>query len=802
MRILGVYMKNVRSYPEATVVFPHDGVTVIYGPTGSGKTSILMSISFALFGSPGGSKSIFDAYEQPSGLDLLRAGTQNGLVRVLVNLRGKLYLVERRFRRKGDVVEFDGGLVEEYFINKETGNVELKARYSARSSDELNRKVFELIGIREKVNRASTVKATFFTSALYVPQFNIHVILEHDPEKRMDVIEKAIGLEKYKIRKINIKNIREQLGDEISRLEGAIQQITLQLSRINRDQLRRRRGEIETKIKEVESALEELKKRKEILENTEKKLSKDLESLIEKKSNLESQISKYMQVQEQMVNLVKKVKMQIASALASELDLKTVESLNSSKDKEFVERALLTVLEKLREKMNAVLVEESSLRSELAQIELTIEHLEAEERKTLEERGVLSGKLNELKQRLSDLEKELSEKRELLEKGVCPTCHQPVPHQHGYKLISDIETEISIRKSEISGIEAELEKLDSKRAELRRSIENTKKEYNSRKLQLEQITRLKNELIVYGDKLNSYMDELSRLEQEAKAIDIVRVKGELEEVIRKIEEIRRSIQSVQNEKRSLEMQLEDLAKLRGSLEGELKLIENQLREAEKLEGELSKSMIRRDNYKRLQDMLSKSEEINELIEKEVIRFLARGFKDAFSKYVRILLHDQPLEAVVTDDFGLTFKVLVGNRSYDIRSLSGGQSIALSLAYRFALNATVRAYSPHLKGSVLILDEPTTGFSRELVVRLRELLEDFGSTRLGQIIVVTHDKTLMEIGDCKIKLELDTSKLETKISYEECTYGKEGISFDEYREFIEGILMGKFRGPIRFEAAQH
>lgn len=44
------------------------------------------------------------------------------------------------------------------------------------------------------------------------------------------------------------------------------------------------------------------------------------------------------------------------------------------------------------------------------------------------------------------------------------------------------------------------------------------------------------------------MDELSRLEQEAKAIDIVRVKGELEEVIRKIEEIRRSIQSVQNEK--------------------------------------------------------------------------------------------------------------------------------------------------------------------------------------------------------------------------------------------------------------
>ncbi|MEM1918134.1 MAG: AAA family ATPase, partial [Sulfolobales archaeon] len=70
MRILGVYMKNVRSYPEAVVVFPPEGITVIYGPTGSGKTSILMSISHALFGSPGGSKSLFDAYEQPSAVDL------------------------------------------------------------------------------------------------------------------------------------------------------------------------------------------------------------------------------------------------------------------------------------------------------------------------------------------------------------------------------------------------------------------------------------------------------------------------------------------------------------------------------------------------------------------------------------------------------------------------------------------------------------------------------------------------------------------------------------------------------------
>jgi DNA repair exonuclease SbcCD ATPase subunit len=49
MKLLSLRMENVRSYSECFIEF-NDKITVIWGKTGSGKSTILMAIYYALFG--------------------------------------------------------------------------------------------------------------------------------------------------------------------------------------------------------------------------------------------------------------------------------------------------------------------------------------------------------------------------------------------------------------------------------------------------------------------------------------------------------------------------------------------------------------------------------------------------------------------------------------------------------------------------------------------------------------------------------------------------------------------------------
>jgi len=79
---------------------------------------------------------------------------------------------------------------------------------------------------------------------------------------------------------------------------------------------------------------------------------------------------------------------------------------------------------------------------------------------------------------------------------------------------------------------------------------------------------------------------------------------------------------------------------------------------------------------------------------------------------------------------------------DFEALSGGERTSMALAYRFALNSVVKetvASRPEL----VILDEPTDGFSKEQIFRMRGLLEQLDSR---QVILVSHEKELESMAD--------------------------------------------------------
>ncbi|MCA9459567.1 MAG: SMC family ATPase, partial [Nanoarchaeota archaeon] len=87
---------------------------------------------------------------------------------------------------------------------------------------------------------------------------------------------------------------------------------------------------------------------------------------------------------------------------------------------------------------------------------------------------------------------------------------------------------------------------------------------------------------------------------------------------------------------------------------------------------------------------------------------------------------------------------------DISNLRGEEKSSLALAYRLGLKKIVEHnFVAEQKLSLLILDEPTDGFSENQVDRLGELLK---SSNLKQIILVSHDQKVESISENILEIE--------------------------------------------------
>jgi exonuclease SbcC len=124
------------------------------------------------------------------------------------------------------------------------------------------------------------------------------------------------------------------------------------------------------------------------------------------------------------------------------------------------------------------------------------------------------------------------------------------------------------------------------------------------------------------------------------------------------------------------------------------------------------------------------------IEKQVLANINEQFNTVFQKSFNMLIESEDINVSVNE----SFSPILEQEGYeiDVSSLSGGEKTSVALAYRLALNTMVKQQMPNLKSSLLILDEPTDGFSSSQLYKLRDILRD---TRCEQIIMVSHEKEL-------------------------------------------------------------
>ena len=196
------------------------------------------------------------------------------------------------------------------------------------------------------------------------------------------------------------------------------------------------------------------------------------------------------------------------------------------------------------------------------------------------------------------------------------------------------------------------------------------------------------------------------------------------ELMEKLEEEKEVIQ----EKASFEKGKKDV-------EIEVKELEQEIKSKEKVAEDLQK-------ISELRDWLSKQFIlVMQQIEKQVMYKLNLEFNLLFKKWFSMLVEDA-LEARIDIDF----TPFVEQSGYDISYayLSGGERTALALAYRLSLNQVINSMLSKISTrSILILDEPTEGFSSEQLDKMREVLKEI---KVEQLILVSHESKVESFVD--------------------------------------------------------
>ena len=259
MIIKKIILDNIRSYKHEEINFPQ-GSLLLSGDIGSGKTSVLLGIEFALFGLQPGQR----------GASLLRNGKIEGGVKIIFEIDGEEIIVERTLKR-GKTVSQDYCAITKEGEKKEISVTELKDR------------VLQALSYPKEFAKKQNILYKF---TVYTPQEEMKQIILEDPETRINTLRHVFGIDKYKKVLENTSVLTLKLREEKRVKEGLIEYLEQ-----NKTNLVSKEEELEAKRYNLTSVEKELflktEERKKIQEEKE-----EIAKKIDEKNRLNQEIDK------------------------------------------------------------------------------------------------------------------------------------------------------------------------------------------------------------------------------------------------------------------------------------------------------------------------------------------------------------------------------------------------------------------------------------------------------------------------------------------------------------------------------
>jgi len=571
--------------------------------------------------------------------------------------------------------------------------------------------------------------------------------------KREDELN-AVKLERERLRERE-KHLREEIGREeelrkkLEELKTEYKKLNEELKRLKKsadeyERAKRLLGERDKYLNELRRAgltREELRKRLKELDSAKTELEGVGEEIVRVKNELSELIGRENSLRENLRRLEGAKICPLCRRPIEEHDEDEIreeysrEFARIGKMKDELERRLKE-LEGRKEKLEAVLKDERRLLT-LSKVLSLLEEVE----KRLE--GINLEKLKEEAEAFEDIGRRVVElRRDIL------------------NLQEDLDKLEGVRK-ELEKIEKKLETLSRKEAEVTAEIKKSGfysfEEIKARLSELEKPYREYLSLREVPRKVEMIERKVSKLEEakSAKERELEGIRRELLELRAKVQELSKefSEKAFEETERNYRSLLERVAGLEKSVEGREKLLEEirrhleelkeRLKEIEKAKRELGVLEKLEKEMKALKDKITKfkaEEEVRGLAEVE--RIAGETFSEMTEgKY-------QGIKIIREKRFKkerLLIKVLYQGREVDVDFLSGGERIALGLAFRLAL-------SLYKVGNMelLILDEPTPFLDEE---RRRKLIEIISQhlRKIPQVVIVSHDEELKDAADYVIRV---------------------------------------------------
>jgi len=779
-------LQNVRSYLEQTIDLSA-GSTLLSGDIGSGKSTLLLAIEFALFG--------ISKPDLP-GEALLRKGTTQGSVELSFRLvsqnEQKEVTIKRTLKKDKESIKQTSGYLIINGIKKELTPLELKAE------------IIGLLGYPEEL--ISKNKNYIFRYTVYTPQEEMKLILQEDPEERLNVLRKIFNIDKYKNIRDNLQNYLRQMRANLSVLEAKIEPLEEQKKRWQ--ELVLERDQIHSKLNDLLPRLEQLKSRVVQQQVELEQLEEKQKYFLDKQHLLRQSKLLWEEKKEQTVQLCAREEFLQKQVLILDLSSNvTLEQVKKEiKELEAVKNNYLHQESTLKERVNQLQAQIQELQYQINQEKQEVLQIEDKENqvKVLEEQIKLKEDLvkkkNEIEHQLEEnanyitknnllLMQSKEVQNKVLSLNVCPTCLQVVSEEHKQHLCKQEQEKSSFAQKKLRELEQIHLNYKKQKEEVLQQIENILKSENQLtrvKVELKHLQQKKGQLEQQQDLVrakvqenNKLMQELSSLQKDnlleqtgekiVKAQELAQrlaqkqyleqqsllIKQQLEQSRTQTTKLNQSIHSLEEELnrltdltpsileqkevwREIQGQEKEVAILYAQGQTQLENIARQelplVHSIDSLNLHKNKLLHSRDLYHWLEDHFLP---LTYTIEKQMMLAIHRLFNQLFQEWFGLLIEDENVYSKIDE----TFTPLIEQNGYEVNfvNLSGGEKTSCALAYRLALNKVINDVIHDIKTKdLLILDEPTDGFSSEQLDKVREVLDRL---RLKQIILVSHESKI-------------------------------------------------------------